>query len=99
LEESKGKGSRTNRFLLSDEERIKEDEYFKRTGMMSLKESQPVEPVEIGRENYIRRAVERAAEELERPVEEQVSENYFITTTQTPIFSEPTSDILVTNRA
>lgn len=99
LEESKGKGSRTNRFLLSDEERIKEDEYFKRTGMMSLKESQPIEPVEIGRENYIRRAVERAAEELERPVEEQVSENYFITTTQTPIFSETTStDILVTNR-
>lgn len=101
LEESKGKGSRTNRFLLSDEERIKEDEYFKRIGMMSSKVDEPVEPIEIGRENYIRRAVERAAEELERPVEELVSENYFITTTQTPIFSEPTSteDIPVTNRA
>ena len=101
LEESKGKGSRTNRFLLSDEERIKEDEYFKRIGMMSLKVDEPVEPIELGRENYIRRAVERAAEELERPVEELVSENYFITTTQTPIFSEPTSteDIPVTNRA
>ncbi len=101
LEESKGKGSRTNRFLLSDEERIKEDEYFKRIGMMSLKVDEPVEPIELGRENYIRRAVERAAEELERPVEQLVSENYFITTTQTPIFSEPasTEDIPVTNRA
>lgn len=101
LNESKSKGARTNRFLLSDEERIKEDEYFKRSGLIGIKSIEPVEPVEMGRENYIRRAVERAAEELERPIEEQVSENYFITTTQTPIFSEPTTteDIPVTNRA
>lgn len=87
LDESKSKGAKTNRFLLSDDERIKEDRLLKQFDL-SIKMTEPVpvdveQPVE--RTNYIRRAVERAAEELETPVDEIVNENYFLETTQTPI--------------
>lgn len=87
LDESKFKGAKTNRFLLSDDERIKEDKVLKQfeSDKMILS-PEPVgleEPVE--RTNYIRRAVERAAEQMETPVGDVVSENYFLETTHTPI--------------
>jgi hypothetical protein len=69
FEESKGKGAKTNRFLLSDEERTKEEDYLKKYSH-GIKMSEP-EPIQE-RENYIRRAVERAANEWETEVQEQV---------------------------
>jgi len=86
--ESRGKGTKTNRFLLSDEERIREDELLKRYELKN-RISDLIEPVPIEAEprvDYIRRAAERAVEELETPTEETVSENYFLTTTETPIY-------------
>jgi hypothetical protein len=71
-EESKGKGAKTNRFLLSDEERLKEDLYLKNynIGEKSIALQEPAIDV---RDNYIRRAVERAADDYfgnEEPVEQ-----------------------------
>lgn len=90
LEESKGKGAKTNRFLLSDDERMKEDKLLKQfelsDKMVAMEPQIDEQPVE--RTNYIRRAAERAAEELETPVEETVSENYFLTATQVPVFDD-----------
>jgi hypothetical protein len=67
LNESKGLGAKTNRFLLSDEERIKEDEYLKRNDLLINKYPEPVSEIAEGedRGNYIRRAVERATNELQ----------------------------------
>ena len=67
LKESKSDSPKTNRFLLSDDERIKEDEYLKKHHGDRLLPSEP-QPIEE-RQNYIGRAVERAAMELNRPVE------------------------------
>ena len=98
-EESKGNGAKTNRFLLSDEERIKEEELLKKyyVDVKQVVMNQPV-PVEE-RIGYIRRAAERAVEEIERPVEEVVSENYFLTTTSVPIYGETSNTIEGPNRA
>jgi hypothetical protein len=79
FEESKGKGAKTNRFYLSDEERIKEEEYLKNSYNVKSLIDEPV-PVRE-RENYIRRAVERAAEELEQPVDDSVIWNYTVDST------------------
>lgn len=73
-EESKGKGAKTNRFLLSDEERIKEEDYLKLHSENVKLSPTPVD-VSPDRENYIRRAVERAADDYfgnDEPVEPMV---------------------------
>ncbi len=71
-EESKSKGAKTNRFLLSDEERMKEEDYLRNSfGLHKIGE--PILEPEPIRENYIRRAVERAADDYfgnEEPVEQ-----------------------------
>lgn len=61
--ESRGLGAKTNRFLLSDEERIKEEEFLKKYHNGIDKYPEPVTDLE-DRGNYIRRAVERASYEL-----------------------------------
>lgn len=73
-EESKGKGAKTNRFLLSDEERMKEEEYLKNNFNLHKIIESDLDVVPV-RENYIRRAVERAADEYfgnDEPVEPMV---------------------------
>lgn len=99
LEESKSKSSKTNRFLLSDDERIKEDEYLKR---YHYGEKIPIEPQPIEeRQNYIGRAVERAAQELNRPTmdEESIGEM----NVEEPMIRESTLRVIdfdgATNRA
>jgi hypothetical protein len=78
--ESKSKGAKTNRFLLSDEERNKEEKLLRHFSI-GLKE--PIEPVmeEAPRTNYIRRATERAYDELVREVTEEEVDNHLITST------------------
>jgi hypothetical protein len=88
--ESKGKGAKTNRFLLSDEERVREEEHLKRYELKHMIEPEPIMEAEP-RVDYIRRAAERAAEEMETPTQEVVSENYFLTNTQTSIYSDEVS--------
>ncbi len=97
--ESKGKGSKTNRFLLSDDERIKEDEYMKRYeyGVKDLVE--PIMEQPEPRIDYIRRAAERAAEELAQPEDEVVSENYFLTRTESPLYYSGSTENVPINRA
>jgi len=70
LDESKSKDSKTNRFLLSDEERIKEDVFLNR-GMHKY----PTEPVVEERPNYMRRALERAVTEMGEDIVESESLN------------------------
>jgi hypothetical protein len=97
--ESKGKGSKTNRFLLSDDERIKEDDYMKRYehGLKQLVE--PIMEQPEPRIDYIRRAAERAAVELDTPQDEVVSENYFLTTTELPVYDSDSTENYSINRA
>ena len=97
FEESRGKGAKTNRFLLPDEERTKEESILKRfeIGNKSFEDQPASEPEP--RVDYIRRAVERASEEMEQPMEETVSENYFLTTSESPVQSEPMSASLQIN--
>lgn len=64
LEESKNKGAKTNRFLLSDDERRKEEKSLK-LGHLYSKSSEPIgidEPSE-NRQNRIRNRIERVQEE------------------------------------
>jgi hypothetical protein len=68
LNESKDKHAKTNRFLLPDDERIKEDEFLKLTSD-SIDKWTPVglptlDAVEVERPNYMRRALERAVTEM-----------------------------------
>lgn len=99
FEESKGKGAKTNRFLLPDEERNKEESILKHYELGHKSMIDREEPIEEPRVDYIRRAVERAAEEMEQPVEDVVSENYFLTTTESPIYySGATSENVEINR-
>ena len=72
LNESKDKHAKTNRFLLPDDERIKEDEFLKRTSD-SIDKWTPLgatvglpihDAVQVERPNYIRGAIQRAINEL-----------------------------------
>lgn len=74
LEESKSKNMKTNFFLLSDDERIKEEKILKKMGFLNLSPSvedaplmeiqEDQNPIETERITYIRRAVERTWSEL-----------------------------------
>ncbi len=48
--------------------------------------------------DYIRRAAERAAEELAQPEDEVVSENYFLTTTELPVYASGSTENYPINR-
>lgn len=79
LNESKDKHAKTNRFLLPDDERIKEDEFLKRTSD-SIDKWTPValpihDVVQVERPNYMRRALERAVTEMGEDVVESESLN------------------------
>jgi hypothetical protein len=93
--ESRGKGAKTNRFLLSDEERVREEQLLKhyeyKSGSLAIDDRPVATEVAEPRVDYIRRAAERAAEEMETPTQEVVSENYFLTNTQTSIYSDEVS--------
>jgi hypothetical protein len=70
--ESKGKGAKTNRFILDDEERIKEDKVLSKYGYKSgsytdVSEQLPSEE----RVSRIRRAIERVNDEVEETVESE----------------------------
>ena len=73
---SKGSDAKTNRFLLSDDQRIKEESFLKKGGRtLSLYEpqSQPEEPeVERTRRGRIGEAIRR--QEMEQQIEEERSE-------------------------
>lgn len=98
--ESRGKGAKTNRFLLSDEERVKEEQLLRRFDLgQKISEPEPTMEIEEPRVDYIRRAVERAAEELETTDEDVVSENYFLTTTETPLYYSGSTENTTINRA
>lgn len=78
----------TNRYLLSDDERTKEDKNYNKSSLKSLTRiselhnyDQPteLEPVDSARERYIRRALVAAEEEYDNQVQEQpVSEEMMI---------------------
>jgi hypothetical protein len=54
--------AKTNRFLLPDDERIKEEKFLKKYNSYSLEEAMP-EPIAEERIGRVRRAMERNAEE------------------------------------
>jgi hypothetical protein len=72
--ECKEKGAKTNRFILNDDERIREEEYFKKYSVdaKELIMSEPIREMEVrpDRIRRIGRALERDEEVLENPVEE-----------------------------
>lgn len=70
--ESKGKGAKTNRFILDDEERIKEDKVLSKYGYKSGSYTDASEPVPSEeRVSRIRRAIERVNDEVEETVESE----------------------------
>jgi hypothetical protein len=73
-EESKSKGAKTNRFLLSDDERNKEDKILKKQGLNTTYDfnyhSQPVETISETRTRRIGRALERTEEDITEPSDE-----------------------------
>ena len=79
-EESKSKGAKTNRFLLSDEERNKEDKILKKQGLNTTYDfnyhSQPVavETIAETRTRRIGRALERTEEDITEPSQEEPSD-------------------------
>jgi hypothetical protein len=75
----------TNRYLLSDDERTKEDKNYSKSSLKSMvtrsqdidvmEQPSPVQEVDTSRERYIRRALERAEQEYDnQPQEESVPE-------------------------
>jgi len=76
-EESKSKGAKTNRFLLSDDERNKEDKLLKKQGLSTTYDfnyhSQPVETIAETRTRRIGRALERSEEDMVEPSQEEPS--------------------------
>ncbi len=72
--ECKERGAKTNRFILNDDERIREEEYLKKYSVdaKELIMSEPIREMEVrpDRIRRIGRALERDEEVLESPVEE-----------------------------
>lgn len=74
--ESKSKTAKTNKFYLSDSDRVKEEKILRKEIGMGIEESQPNEPVVEQRTERVRRALERVQQgELFEENENNVVEN------------------------